>query len=91
MTAYYSFKVIINKKIIPIPSLSSISFSLQLQLFLSLSSIFFFFTSLLLLSSSPKTQIFFSLLILSFVMVMGFVASHGCGYDGFCDWLWVWW
>ena len=33
---------------------------------------------------------FHSIFVLSFVMVMGFMADCGCGGDGLC-WLWLWW
>ena len=33
---------------------------------------------------------FHSIFVLSFVVVMGFMADCGCGGDGIC-WLWLWW
>ena len=85
MTAYYSFKVIIKKNYSN--SLSFFYFFLFTTPIVSLSFFYLFFFFL----SSPKTQIFFSLFVLSFVMVMSFVASYECGYDEFCGRLWVWW
>ena len=88
MIVYYSYKVI-NFFFIPILSLL-----LFLYLFSSLACSLSFFYHFFFLFSSDSNLFFFSLSTLSFVVIMGFVASCGssgdrfCG-NRFCDRLWV--
>ena len=88
-------------------SLSSIIFLISFAMVenLSLAFYYFLFSLILLLSSSPQTQIFYSLFyggdgcygccydgfcwLIVGMMVMDFVAGCGCGGDGFCVQLWV--